>query len=244
MARDTDLDWSIIATHQPFFGVLSNEKFLAENLTPEAIDEFYATGRADIDYVAERLREVGGGEFQPAAALDFGCGVGRLSFAMTAYAKRVVGVDVALDMLRIANEQSARAQNEVEFRATAPEGTIDWLNSLIVFQHIPPDRGHAIMRSLVELVAPGGYVSIQLPFYRDQRHVAEVTRDLAEYRYDGHTVEMLETAGTEPGGMSMYDYDMNRVLRILFQAGFASIRAEHTDHAGCHGAWLFGRRAG
>ena len=49
MARDTDLDWSIIARHHPFFGVLANERFLTPNLTPEVIDDFYATGVADID---------------------------------------------------------------------------------------------------------------------------------------------------------------------------------------------------
>ena len=45
------------------------------------------------------------------------------------------------------------------------------------------------------------------------------------------------------GSMSMYDYDMNRVLRLLYLIGIESVLAQHTDHAGCHGSWLYGRRA-
>ena len=30
--------------------------------------------------------------------------------------------------------------------------------------------------------------------------------------------------------MSMYDYDMNRVLRLLYLGGVNSVLTEHTDH--------------
>ena len=71
--------------------------------------------------------------------LDFGCGAGRLTFAMAKYAKEVVGVDVAEGMLRVARERiDVRKIRNVELRTTLPAEQVDWINSLIVFQHIPP----------------------------------------------------------------------------------------------------------
>jgi SAM-dependent methyltransferase len=243
MVRDTDADWNLIATHQPYFGVLANERYLAENLTPQAIDEFYESGQADIDHVIAILERVSGGEVAPPRALDFGCGAGRLTLAMAKHAQWVVGVDVAEGMLRVAREQAAaRKVGNVELRTALPTDQVDWINSLIVFQHIPPPRGYAILADLVELLAPGGFISVQLTFFRDDRHIAEITRDLADYRYDGTTVELLSHAGSPAGGMSMYDYDLNRVLRTLFLGGIESVTTEHTDHGGCHGAWFYGRK--
>ena len=39
-----------------------------------------------------------------------------------------------------------------------------------------------------------------------------------------------------------HDYDLNKVFRTLFLAGIEEVLAKHTDDAGCHGAWLFGRK--
>jgi SAM-dependent methyltransferase len=244
MVRDTDADWNVIATHQPYFGVLANERYLAENLTPESIDDFYASGRADIAHVIGVLGRTAGGKFKPRRGLDFGCGAGRLSFAMAEHAREVVGVDVADGMLTVARERAAaRKIRNVEFRTALPTEPVDWINSLIVFQHIPPPRGYAILEDLVALLAPGGFVSVQLTFFRDVRHVGEITRDLADYRYDGTSVELLSHAGSETGAMSMYDYDLNRVVRTLFLGGIESLITEHTDHGGCHGAWFYGRKS-
>src|SRR6478736_2495003 len=98
MIRDTDADWNVIATHQPYFGVLANERYLVENLTPEAIDSFYESGQDDIDYVMSVLTRVAGTAVAPRRSLDFGCGTGRLTLAMAKYAEEVVGVDVAEGM--------------------------------------------------------------------------------------------------------------------------------------------------
>jgi len=244
MARDTDLDWNIIARQHPFFGVLANERYLPQNLTPQSMDEFYASGQTDVAHVVEVLRRISGAKFAPDVALDFGGGVGRLTFAMAAHANRVVGVDVASEMLRIGAEQLAlRRLPGIGFSASLPDYPVDWINSLIVFQHIPPERGYKLLARLIELLNPDGFISIQVSFYRDTRHTAEIVRDLVDYRYDGRIIELVsELADDHPGSMSMYDYDMNRVLRILYLGGIQSVLTEHTDHAGCHGAWLFGRR--
>jgi len=243
MVRDTDADWNVIATHQPYFGVLANERYLVENLTSDAIDSFYESGQVDIDYVMSVLTRIAGTEVAPRRSLDFGCGTGRLTLAMAKYAEEVVGVDIAEGMLRIARERAdAQQVRNVELRTTLPSEQVDWINSLIVFQHIPPQRGYAILDDLVALLAPHGFISVQMTFFRDARHIGEITRDLADYRYDGATIDLLSHATYETGGMSMYDYDLNRVLRTLFRAGIDNLSTEHVDYDGCHGVRFYGRK--
>ncbi len=244
-ARDTDRDWRIISEHDPYFGVLTNNRYLTANLTPEVVEEFYETGRADVARTVEILRAFDP-DFAPEVAVDFGCGVGRLVFAMADHANRVIGVDVAEPMLEVARQRARDLgiQN-TEWATTLPAGGgVDWINSLIVFQHIPPARGTVLFEELVQLLRPGGFVSVQVTFFRDQRHTGEVHRDLGDYRYDGEVVELLTMAPeVGVGGMSMYDYDLNRIFWILFTNGVGTVKVEHTDHGGCHGVMIYGRRA-
>jgi ubiquinone/menaquinone biosynthesis C-methylase UbiE len=241
--RDTDADWDEIANVHPFFGVLAAERFRDDRMTQEDVEVFYDWGRADVEKAVAPYQRLTGEQFAPDRALDFGCGVGRMTFAMRSYAREVVGVDVAPRMLEVARDQAtARNVTNVEFRSTLPAEPVDWVASMIVLQHIPPARGHAILEQLVGLLRPGGWLSVQLTFFRDERHLGEVTRDIADYRYDGQTVELLTTRPADTGSMSMYDYDLNRVFRTLFLAGIEEVMAKHTDDAGCHGAWFFGRK--
>jgi SAM-dependent methyltransferase len=241
--RDTDRDWTLIAEHEPYYGVLANPQYRADQLNEATIADFYASGVGDIDHVVARLRALGGGSFAPRDAIDFGAGVGRLSFAMARHAGRVIGVDVAPGMRAVGEEQARRqGVGNVEFRAEIPDQPVDWINSLIVFQHIPPRRGYELLDQLLTQVRPGGAISLQITVFHDQRHTGELLRDVADYQYDGETAKIVRTAESEAGGMSMYDYDLSRVFALLVRHDLHELHIDHTDHAGCHGAWIFGRR--
>jgi len=244
MPRDTDADWVEIGKAQPFFGVLSNEKYLAQNLDDEAVAEFYESGRADISSTIAKLSQMQGRPFTSNAAIDFGCGTGRLSLAMARHSSVVHGVDVSPAMLEVAAQQAGRSGiTNVKFVRSIPDVEVDWVNSLIVFQHIPPRRGINLLEELLRHLRPGGAISLQLTFFKDRSHMGELQRDLAEYRYDGESVQLLTTAqDNPPGAMTMYDYDLNAVLSTVFMSGIGELVVHHTNHSGCHGVYLFGFR--
>jgi SAM-dependent methyltransferase len=243
--RDTDGDWGSIAETHPYFGVISNERYLGPELTPQVEDEFYASGELDIAYIADRIRAKVASDFAPRSSLDFGSGVGRLTFAMAALAGACVGVDVAEGMCRIARERALRRGVQgVTFRRDIPPDAFDWVNTLIVLQHIPPVRGIELLGQLIDRVAPGGVLSAQLTFYKDRSHLQEVVRDLGEFSYDGSRIDIFAIAEQDSGGMTMYDYDLNLVFRTLFRRGLSTAWVEHTDHAGCHGMRIFAQRDG
>jgi 2-polyprenyl-3-methyl-5-hydroxy-6-metoxy-1,4-benzoquinol methylase len=244
--RDTDADWNNIGRTEPYFGVLAGEQFHSSRLTPSALVEFYQSGIADVEHIRSVASRTVGLPASIDRICDFGSGVGRLTFALASYGRTVVGVDISDGMREEATKRSIeRSLSNVEFVAAVPNGDFDWINSLIVFQHIPPRRGIQILQTLTSQLSSGGILTIQLTYAHDRRHVAEIVRDLNEYVYDGENVRGLTHSEDEGvGEMRMYDYDLNAVFRVLHRSGIRKIWTEHTDHAGCHGVWLFARREG
>ncbi|MCU1397746.1 MAG: hypothetical protein JWN62_855 [Acidimicrobiales bacterium] len=246
MSRDTDADWARIAETEPYFGVLANAEYLSDNLDAEAEERFFVSGQGDITHVVNTIRGHLAPDFAPELAVDFGCGVGRLTFAMAGVSERVVGVDVAPAMREIAARKAESfGIANVSFSEAIPSEGVDWVNSLIVVQHIPPERGYGLLAALLGSIRPGGVFSVQLTTHRDARHMFELLRDVELARYDGADMQVYSTVpSTGPGQMSMYDYDLGRVFAMLVMHGFQQMWIEHTDHAGVHGAWIFARRAG
>ena len=233
-ARDTDADWRELGVSQPYWGVLSHPDFRTETITPEGIESFYASGR---DYIAQMVATLTAltGEAPLGPALDFGCGVGRLAEAMAEHAP-TTGLDISPGMLALARARGGKAT----YTDTLPAGPFGWINSFIVFQHIPPERGMEILADLLARLAPGGMISLQLTAWRDGRHQRPVVtgwrRAYADYRHR-QWVQNLPV-----GQIWMYDYDLSKVLRLLNLAGIEEMKLVSTDHDGHHGVIIFGRK--
>ena len=232
--RDTDADWRELGQSQPYWGVLSHPDFLRENITPEGIENFYLSGRQYIDQMVQTLTKLTG-QAPAGPALDFGCGVGRLAEAMAEHVP-TTGLDISPGMLALARERGGKAI----YTDTLPDGPFGWINSFIVLQHIPPDRGLEILGDLLARLAPGGMVSIQLTIWRDARHerpaVTGWRRIFADMRYR-RWVQNLPV-----GQIWMYDYDLSKVVRLLNMAGVEEMQLVSTDHDGHHGVIIFGRK--
>jgi SAM-dependent methyltransferase len=234
--RDTDADWRALGETQPYWAVLSSPDMRTETITPEGVEGFYASGRQYIAQVAAWLADATGSP--PAGrALDFGCGAGRLTEAMTDYAQEVVGVDVSPGMLALARKRGGLAT----YTDRIPQGPFDWINSFIVFQHIEPIRGLPILEELLSKLAPGGAVSLQITIWFEPRNIwpeptgwRRLFRDRIRRKWiDAHP----------PGIILMYPYDLSEIVRLLNLAGIEEMKMIHTDHDGHHGVVILGRKA-
>src|SRR5437588_12845443 len=132
--RGISSDWEEFARREPYFAVLTEARFLRERVD---LDEFYATGEADIARLFADIVRYLGAPFAPRSALDFGCGVGRLTLALTRRVPEVVGCDASETMLRLAQSAVPNAT----FTTELPRRAFDFVCSLIVFQHIPVSEG-------------------------------------------------------------------------------------------------------
>ncbi len=131
-------------------------------------EEFLATGRAEAARVAALLDRLGLPS-RRRRALDFGCGVGRVTQGLADHFDEVDGVDVAGSMVEIARSWNAHGDRcRYHVLATgdlAPFGdaTFDLAYSSYVLQHVPPPLAWGYVGELVRVLSPGGLALFQLP---------------------------------------------------------------------------------
>jgi SAM-dependent methyltransferase len=131
-------------------------------------DEFFATGVRDVVVFMEQAA-TWGKPFARRSALDFGCGIGRLSQALAGHFDQVYGVDISPKMIELAREHNrngARVEYvcnvEGELKRFA-DGSIDMILSWITLQHMRPRYARRYIQEFVRVLAPGGLLLFQYP---------------------------------------------------------------------------------
>jgi 2-polyprenyl-3-methyl-5-hydroxy-6-metoxy-1,4-benzoquinol methylase len=230
---DTQADWELIARHDALWAVLSAKKYSKSHLTPQAREEFFRTGVDLVDNILKRAESLFG-PIVRGTAIDFGCGVGRLTIPLARQFTEVLGLDVSETMLNQAREncrgvgitnasflQSPGALSEI-----AANHSIDFLISYITFQHIPERIGYDIFGQLTTWMRPKAIGSVHF-----------VTNNFAGL--EGERSQFVHTVALDDGGvvgMQMNSYELNTVVRILYECGVAEFHADferHGQHLGC-----------
>jgi SAM-dependent methyltransferase len=160
--------WDSHARHDPLWAILSDP---AKKDGQWNLDRFFQTGVAEISHILYHMR-LRGMSVVKRRALDFGCGVGRLSQALAQHFARVDGVDISPAMVALAeslNRHGARVSYHANDRpdlSIFPDHTFDLIVSTIVLQHIEPPMAARYLTELCRVLAPGGAFVFQLPARR------------------------------------------------------------------------------
>jgi 2-polyprenyl-3-methyl-5-hydroxy-6-metoxy-1,4-benzoquinol methylase len=240
---DTDWDWERFGEKDPYWAVITHDKYRQPNLSPQVVAEFYETGESQINWLFDQIRKFVRPDFAPASSLDFGCGVGRLTIPLAKKCKHVIGVDVATGMLRKAQERCEQVgiKNVTlvkgDDQLSQISGGFDLITSYIVLQHIPVDRGLRLFCRLVELLNDGGVGALHFTYSR-----ADAGPDVA--RAESAKMQASARPSAEPI-MQMNGYDLNWLFHILQFSGVRRVHTEFSDHGGPLGVMLmFCKRAG
>jgi len=264
VAVSTDTEWEKWGAQDPYYGVLTNSKYRAANLTEQAKEEFFALGRWHVQHVLGVCRAHLDAGFNPQRVLEFGCGVGRVAIPFVQTGAQVVGVDISPSMLAEArrNCEAAGVSSGLELLASDDslslvQGSFDLVHSCIVIQHIEIERGLRIFQELVRRVRPGGIGAIHVTFawdlYRANHGVQPPPKVPARppwwrqlrqqagamLRKPSKTERQGETSDPE---MQMNFYNLSQLMFVLQQAGIGKVHTELTDHGGAIGAFMFFRK--
>jgi SAM-dependent methyltransferase len=223
-------DWNTLGETQPYFAVLTEDRFLRERMSDEDLEAFWASGEADIAQLFELI------DFAPKSALDFGCGVGRLTRALAKRVDRVAGVDAAESMLRIARENVPDAA----FSTTIPNERFDLIVSLIVFQHIPVKRGEALLDELLDHL--DAVAALHFTFRRPGSFFRRFARSIRANVPLVHRIAQRIRGERPMPYMQMNEYDVDRVLAILRRHGCGEARLVPTNHGGIEGAIVIAKK--
>ncbi len=163
--EDLQQNWTAFGDQDPLWAILA---FPDKRGGGWDLEEFFATGRANVSEVLRMLADRGIA-IERGRALDFGCGVGRLTQALAEHFDSCDGVDLASSMIeraRALNRNGERVrfhQNDASDLRLFGDGSFDFVLSLIVLQHMKPELMQGYMREFVRILRPGGVAFFNVP---------------------------------------------------------------------------------
>ncbi len=222
-------DWERLSTDDPMWAVLTEP----DKKGTWEVGEFFETGRREVDTVMGTVDELVP-DLAHGDALDFGCGVGRLTQALAEHFASVTGVDIAEPMITQArhfNQHGDRCRfvhNTGGDLATFADASMDLVYSSIVLQHIPSEFARGYLREFARVLRPGGVATFTLP-----SHPARTLRGTA---FRVTPFGLLNAWRRRRHGTVM---EMNRIKRsdveaLLASAGLSVLRVDRDDSAGRH----------
>lgn len=156
-------NWTALGSKDPLWVVLTDASKQGNKWTTE---EFFTTGRRDVEAALQKLQALNV-TIEFGRALDFGCGVGRLSQALAERFERVDGVDVSASMIETAgklNQYPDKVSYHLNVKEDLSAFTSDAYNfvfSVISLQHMPPRFQANYISDFVRLLKPGGTAYFQ-----------------------------------------------------------------------------------
>lgn len=166
MGVDRDLrDWQELAELDPYWAALTEGSKRAGGWDER---DFARSGTEEVERLLAHTETLGA-PARLAAALDFGCGPGRLTRALAEHFERVVGIDLSERMVERARHLNRSVEN-VRFHAGADalsvldDRAFDLVYSNLVLQHVSDSA--AVLRyvgEFVRVLVPGGLLAFQIP---------------------------------------------------------------------------------
>ena len=238
--------WDKFGRIAPYYSVLVAEEFKPENLSAENLAAFFDSGSQHVSRLMEMIRELRP-QFTPQTAVDFGCGVGRVTLALAKISSQVLAVDVSETMLEEARKNCAKQGMEnanVTFMTTAeflrqPDASADFVHSFIVLQHIPPSCGYPLIQKLISTLKEGGIGAIQVTFSDKRSRLRRLlSRIKAGVPGAAQLSNLLRGRPLNFPAMPMYSYRLDRVLQLLHDNGCQKVISHFTEHGKHLGVFL------
>ena len=155
----------MLAQQDPMWAILSDPSKKGRKWDPVS---FFQLGETDINRLLGEVTATGFPLLR-GTALDFGCGLGRLTQALCSHFDKCYGVDISSTMLAEAARYNRFGSACIYVLNDSPDlrcfenDTFDFIYSHLVLQHIPPDASKRYISEFVRVLKPGGLLIFQAP---------------------------------------------------------------------------------
>lgn len=159
-------NWEGFAQVDPLWAICVDSQRQGNKWTKE---DFFETGKTEIGKLMTYLQSLGLPLDRGATALDFGCGVGRLTRALAQYFPECWGVDISPTMVRLAQEFNKDRGvchfllNESDDLSRFPDEKFGFIYTSIVLQHIRRKYVERYLAELIRVLKAGSIFVFQVP---------------------------------------------------------------------------------
>jgi ubiquinone/menaquinone biosynthesis C-methylase UbiE len=157
-------NWEKWSVSDPLFGILSSPEKKGNKWQAR---EFFETGRNEINLVMKEI-DLLGIKLSRKKALDFGCGVGRLTQAIAQEFDEADGVDISPNMIDLANKYNKYGSrckyylNEKGDLNLFCDDSFDFIYSSLVLMHINPKYSIVYIKEFLRILSSNGLIIFQL----------------------------------------------------------------------------------
>ena len=189
--------WSRLGEPDPFWSVLSAERFRGENFAENA-QIYWNSGRSDVEFLNRWLARNHAGPFGKAhSCIEYGCGTGRVTRWLAEQFSHVTALDVSAPHIGLARDHVLRAglsnARFIVVESLAPPPAVEPVDVVfcrIVLQHNPPPVIALLVEQFFAWLKPGGVALLQVPTY-SARYTFDARQYLAEPLPPGFEMHLL-----------------------------------------------------
>lgn len=217
-------NWEGLAQIDPMWAICTDPGKRNSQWTRE---EFFATGRKEIETVLGYVARVGLCLDKTLPALDFGCGVGRLTRALAEHFSECSGVDISPAMINMARELN-REYSRCHFLLNdgvrlngLRDNYYGFIYTSLVLQHIAHPYSHQYIAELVRVLKSGGMMIFQVP---ERLRASSLTKVRTRLALRARLRSML-------GGQKAYTMEMHCIKGAVIRELMAQNGARVVDMA-------------
>jgi len=230
--KDLQENWDKFGKIDPLWSILTDPHKKGNKWQ---IDEFFETGIKEIEKVMEYVESLDV-SIRYKKALDFGCGVGRLTQALAKYFDEVHGVDIAPSMIELANKYNQYDSkcnyhlNEEDNLNLFSNNVFDFIYTNITLQHMKPKYAKNYINEFLRILSSNGLLIFQIPSEPARTIKGLIIRYIPSILYD----IILKIKYINRPKMDMYWIKKEDIIKFLNQNGAEILSIKKNQRAGKH----------
>jgi SAM-dependent methyltransferase len=212
------MNWDGFAQVDPFWAICADPDRHGRSRHRWTQEEFFATGQTEIDRIMQYLQGLELSLDVTSAALDFGCGVGRLTRALSHCFHDCWGIDISPTMIRLAEQFNADRPgchfcvNDTDNLHRFADATFGFAYTSIVLQHISPRYIARYLLELIRVLKGGGIFVFQVA---DQERISRSAKLRHTLAYRRWITQLLRRKNTTAFHMEMHCFPERDVRALL-----------------------------
>ncbi len=224
--------WNQFAENDPLWSILGIEEKRGNKWN---LEEFKETGRKEINNLMQKIKELKP-ELKNGRALDFGCGIGRLTQPLSGLFEDVHGVDVSKVMIDLANKHSAAPNvhyhaNEKNDLGIFPNDYFDLIYSNITLQHMKRKCAVKYIEEFSRILNNGGILVFQVAGTRldGKNDFFERIKNIIKNLVPFFVLDAYRTKKNKKMHMDIHGMTPDEVKKITTPLGLKIIKTEQDN---------------